>query len=624
MSMTRSQFETLVARMEAVAKQDPRAYRRRVYALAALGYAYIALVVLILLGLTGLAAVSVVYLKFFGVKLLIVVAAVLWAVVRSLRVRINAPTDPVVGRGDAPALFALLDHLQTQLRTPAIHQVQITNEFNAGVTQIPRFGLFGWHRSYLQIGLPLMRALSVPQFEAVLAHELGHISHGHARAGNWIYRLRTIWGQVDRALSTRQAQWGSKLTRPFLSWYVPYFQACSFPLARANEYEADAAAARATSPRSLAEALTNVRVIGAWMSEHYWPGIHAAAKDLAQPAFAPYAQFDPSALCEVPADESQRWLERALAHQTETVDTHPALVDRLAALGVDAALVTPGPLERAERLLGATADRLASRFDAEWKQGILDSWQKYHAQVQKDRDTLQSLRAKAALGELGEPESLEQARLEESIGAGPDQALALRRLLHTRFPQSPAVQFALGGQLLARNDAEGAALVEAVVAAEPEAILAGSEMLRDFYWRRRDKDTADAWHARVVERTAQIRGAAAERDSVRRSDQFLMHGRSDAELQSLTATLAMIPQLRKVYLVRKAVRFNPQQPLFVLSFRVTPWYRWKDKAVAAAAMQALRRGVGLPGTTLILNVEGSNHNFEPKFRRIRGSLVYRR
>ncbi len=76
----------------------------------------------------------------------------------------------------------MLDGLRSRLRHPRIHRVLLTPDFNAGVMQVPRLGLLGWYRSYLFIGLPLMKSLTVEQFQAVLAHELGHLSGGHARA----------------------------------------------------------------------------------------------------------------------------------------------------------------------------------------------------------------------------------------------------------------------------------------------------------------------------------------------------------------------------------------------------------------------------------------------------------
>lgn len=109
----------------------------------------------------------------------------------------------------------------------------LSDDFNAAVTQVPRLGIFGWPRNYLLLGLPLMKVLSREQFKAVLAHEYGHLAGGHARLSNWIYRQRQRWGKLLNALSEYQG-YGSFLFLPFLRWYTPYFNAFSFPLARAE------------------------------------------------------------------------------------------------------------------------------------------------------------------------------------------------------------------------------------------------------------------------------------------------------------------------------------------------------------------------------------------------------
>ncbi len=508
MSMPRTEFSALVSRMEQFAKERPAAYRRRVFGLAALGYGYLLAVVLVLLALTALAALSFIYLKIVAIKLLFVVGAVLWAVLRSLWVKQEPPNAPGVTRAQAPALFTMLDRLQAKLETPRLHAVQVTKDLNAGVTQVPRLGLFGWHRNYLIIGLPLMKALSVSQFESVLAHELGHLSHGHARAANWIYRLRLIWARLEQALAGRP-RWGSWLTRPFYRWYVPYFAACSFPLARSNEFEADAAAVRVTSRASVAQALTSVSVVSAWTQEHYWPGIHAAAKDVPQPAFSPFSNFDAGKLQTLAARDAQRWLAVALARKTTTDDTHPALCDRLAAVGAEATLVTAREGERADQLLGACGERLAAQFDAEWRAGVADSWRQFHERTQKERESLARLRAKGAAAEPGEAESLELARLEESVGDGDEAALRIRRELHARFPDSAPTRFALGRQLLKRGEAEGVELVESVVASESGAVLPGSKALRDYYWRQGDTARASLWLERFMESGGAVLRAAA-------------------------------------------------------------------------------------------------------------------
>ena len=100
----------------------------------------------------------------------------------------------------------LLGALQVRLKSAPIHQVLITPYFNAGVTQVPRLGILGWHRNYLLIGVPLIKTLTAEQFKSVLAHEIGHLSRGHARAANWIYRLRIIWARLETIFELRP-QW---------------------------------------------------------------------------------------------------------------------------------------------------------------------------------------------------------------------------------------------------------------------------------------------------------------------------------------------------------------------------------------------------------------------------------
>jgi Zn-dependent protease with chaperone function len=333
--MDSREFEALVGRMEALERANPRGYRRRVLAWAALGYGYLLLVVVALLAICVALVMALTALKYVALKLLIFVVPLLFVTVRSLWVKFEPPGGERVTRRDAPELFALLDGLQQRLKTPPVHEVLITEELNAAVTQVPRLGFLGWHRNYLLLCLPLMKGLTVEQFTAVLAHELGHLSRGHARVSNWIYRLRRIWSRLDAEL-TQSGRSGAGLILKFFHWYSPRFSATSFPLARSNEFEADAAAVRLTSAKAAAEALTGVDVLARYLDQKYWPTIHDKAKEVAQPAFSPYSGFVGNAVMEVPAAERTRWQDEALARTTSYADTHPSLTDRLAAIGAPA------------------------------------------------------------------------------------------------------------------------------------------------------------------------------------------------------------------------------------------------------------------------------------------------
>ena len=363
--MDQGDTESLISRMEQLARDKPDSYRRRVFWLAALGYAYLLFIFIVLAVLTGMAIASVATIGFLGGKLAILVGALLFAVARALWVRLEPPAGAPLGRTEAPELFRLLGALQVRLKSAPIHQVLITPYFNAGVTQVPRLGILGWHRNYLLIGVPLIKTLTAEQFKSVLAHEIGHLSRGHARAANWIYRLRIIWARLETIFELRP-QWGSGLIRAFFKWYIPYFNAVSFPFARSNEYEADAASVMVTSSRGVAQALTGIHVTGIYLEHRYWPTVHASLKKSASRAVAPFEGFVAHAVLDVPEGDLQGWVDAALAQRTSHSDTHPSLADRLKAIGAVPELALPAPRAGAEKLLGASLARLEKQFDASW------------------------------------------------------------------------------------------------------------------------------------------------------------------------------------------------------------------------------------------------------------------
>lgn len=619
--MTNEEFASLVGKLEERARRDPASYRSRVVLMALLGNAYLGAMLVLIAALFAAAAVSAVWLKAAGVKAALVIGAFLWVVLRALWVRIPPPEGAEVSGGEAPELFRMIEDLRRALRAPRFHRVLVTDDFNAGVVQAPRLGIFGWHRNYLLIGLPLAKALSVEQFKAVLAHEFGHLARGHGAISNWIYRQRLRWSRLMAVLEEIES-WGLVLFRPFLRWYAPYFNAYSYPLARANEFEADAASARIVSSRAAAEALTAADVVGGYLGERYWPQIHRQADRLPQPNFAPYSHMGEHIAREIDAVSVQRWLERALAREATLDDTHPALSERLEALGEKPRIALPGPGGAAERLLGSALERLTQAFDRRWYDGILPSWRDRYQEMEAGRQRLAELDAKQASGaELSLQEAYDRAMLSDSAAGNPELALEQLRALHARAPDEPAVLYALGVRLLARDDGSGQGLLEAVMRRDEREILRCCEALRDYCWRVGRKEEAHQWHERLTVRHALEQAAAKERSEVRIKDKFEPHGLDREALARLQAQLKAVPGVRKAYFVRKRVQNFPERPCYVLGFRIARLFGWYSKRRAAEVLARIRETVSFPGETLILNVEGENYRFGRKLFWMRGSRI---
>lgn len=619
--MTNDQFEALVGRLEQQAQTNPRGYQFKVLMLALFGNAYLAAVLLVLVVVLLALVASVAVLKALALKLILIFGFFLWMVLKAMWVKIDPPTGVEIDARQAPELFAMVDALRRELGAPRFHHVLVTDEFNAGVVQTPRLGIFGWPRNYLLIGLPLMKSLSVEQFRAVLAHEFGHLARGHGRLSNWIYRQRLRWSRLLQALEANDSK-GSFLFKPFIDRFAPYFNAYSFPLARANEYEADATSARLTSASAAAEALTGVNVVGSYLAERYWPQIHRQADDRPAPAFAPFVGMAQGVANEVDEDSARGWLEQALARRTDVADTHPALHDRLAAIGEAPRLAIPAAGDSADRLLGTALATITEGFDQRWLAHIQPSWTERYLEVSEGRRRLAELDALAAQGgELGLQDAYDRARLTESVGGAAEAAFEQYRELHRRAPDDSVINLTLGARLLGRDDAEGCALVERAMQLDDGAIASGSELLRDYHWRQGRSDEAHAWHQRLMERVQLEQAAARERDELKLSDKLDAHGLAPDEVAPLAAALAAIPGLRKAYLARKRVRHLADNPCFVLGYRVTPWYRLHSKRRAQEVMEQIRQSVRFPYETLIVNVEGDNYRFGRKLAWKRGTRV---
>lgn len=620
--MTDEQFLALAGRLDGAAQQRPAWYRAQVYALAVLGNVYVAVVLGTLLLVIVALLASLMVLKALAVKLIVVVGVFIWPLLKSLWVKSEPPGGIEVTRAQAPELFRMIDGLRHALHAPRVHRVLVRDDLNAGVMQRPRLGLFGWMRNELLIGLPLMQALTPEQFRAVLAHEFGHLARGHGRAANWIYRQRLRWARLLEELDKVEG-WGGLLFKPFFRWFAPYFNAFSYSMARANEFDADATAARLGAAHTAAEALVNVDVVARYLGERYWPGVHALADDLVRPeAVEPYTAFVGRVSTELDAASAEAWLAASLAQGRHAMDTHPSLQERLDALGQAPRLALPGPGEAADRLLGAQREVLARTFDQRWRDRIEDSWAERHQAVQADRQRLAALNARLAEGEaLTLQEAFDRACLTESAGHDPEAALAQLMTLQLDHPDESLLNFHVGARLLRRDDPMGCMLVEMAMAADENAIAAGCELLRDFHWRQGRTDEAHAWHARLQEHQRVSAEATEERSQVLLRDTFLPHGLPAEVLAALRRELAAVPGLRRAWLMRKQVRHQPDRPCYVLGYSATGWLESTRKRKRDAVLQRLRDTVSFPGETLLVGVDGEFYRFRRKFRWMRGARV---
>jgi len=619
------QFEQMVARLEAKSRQSPAAYKTNVALLALLGFVMLAVV----LGTATAAILALVALPFllwmggihvaaalFGLgKFLVLLALPIWFFVKSsvssLFQRLPVPKGLELHRDQAPDLFAAMAAMRRQMHGPRFHHVLVSEELNASVMQRPLFGLMGPARNYLILGLPLLECLSPEEALAVVAHEYGHLAGSHSYFAAFIYRLRNSWGT---ALAISQ-QWrgfvGSAMGR-MVGWYAPYFNAYTFVLARANEYQADAAAAELVGVEVTTSALKRVDVSAA----HYGKFMQRTFRQIASSAMPPpdlSAQWA-SVAHAAPEDQAQRWLQRALRVEAAVHDTHPPLRERLRALqGDDAVLAASVPTNlegptAAQAWLGASADLVREKIQTEWRDRVANAWKERHEEVDKQKRRLEELLS------LDEPTLDEHAeRLRASLDLHPESDLSNDfATFIERHPGSALGPYLMGCWRLANDHEDGLQHLERAVALDRDATKPACEKAFEYLTERGDP-RADAYRKRWNERDRMDQVVAGQLQQLDVEHELRDPDLTDGELTVvLNLVKAHHDGIAKAYLARRVLPADRERRTYVLALDLEPAPPRVE--TPHQIVDRLAGTEGWPMHVIVCVLEGKNAALGPRLR----------
>ncbi len=622
--MKSEQFEALVQRLEPFAQQRPGAYKLRLALLAVLGYVYLLGIVAVAIGLFLLLLAVMVYAHQFNaamLKIMILLLAVVLVVLKSLWVRITPPEGLELDRAQVPELFGLMDELTHKLNALRVHRVLLTGEFNAAVSQVPRFGLFGWPRSYLILGLPLLQSLSPEQFKAVLAHEFGHLSGNHSRFSAWIYRVRRTWANVLGQLSSQEG--GSWLFDRFFNWYAPFFQAYSFVLARANEYEADRCSCELTSAGTTAAALINVEVRAQFVDQSFWQPLYQQANCQAQPPDHCFTQLAQTLQSPPDPQRLETWLAQSLNQDTDHTDTHPCLRDRLAACGYGpenaAAFLAPLTLSAADCYLGAALPTLCDQLSQTWQTNVNFRWHERYSVAQEQRQTLATLAQKAS--PLNAADRWSQVKLTYALENSEVVQPLLTAFLQD-YPDHGYAHYLQGDLLLAIEDPNGLHHLEQAAQKDLACRLDAYQSIYSFLTKQGRKAEAKTYRKRLEESYEQLTLAQAERNQLQIQDQFSAANPSPEAQEILVQQLANYP-IQTAHLAQKNLQHFPEKPLYVLLIkRQRSWTERGTVEKNAALLKALLDNLDFPGETFILLETADHKALCQKIRKVAGTPIY--
>lgn len=239
------------------------------------------------------------------------------------------PPGPRLSRDDHPDLFATIDDIARAAEQGAPAEVYLVPDVNAFVMQ--RGGVLGFgSRRVMGIGLPLLQVLSVTELRAVLAHEFGHYHGGDTALGPFIYRTRAAMLRTVANLSGSGLWLLQIASLPFKA-FGELFLRVTLAISRAQEYAADALAARLEGPEAMKSSLRTVHGAAVAFQPFFESELVPVLGKGHRPPFADgFARF-------VSAQSVASAITRAIDEEIETgvedaYDSHPCLRDRLAAL----------------------------------------------------------------------------------------------------------------------------------------------------------------------------------------------------------------------------------------------------------------------------------------------------
>lgn len=302
---------------------------RTVLNLAGIYYYFsLPIVFLLVVGLAGAGIYACLQIGRVPIKLMILLligaVATVWAMVRSLFLRVKAgdPGRPLT-RAEAPGLWELSEDVARELNTRAIEEIRLTVGTDLCVYERGswREKLENRATRVLVIGVAVLDGFKQEDFRSVLAHEYGHFSNRDTAGGDIALRVQNDMLKFYYAMvEAGQATW-LNLGFHFLRAYHFIFRRISHGATRLQEVLADRVAAQAYGAPAFESGLRHVIRRSIAFDAHAHIEIQSAI-DSRRPVQNLYQAELPLAA----SGEAQ--FNEAMNRETTDDDTHPAPKDR--------------------------------------------------------------------------------------------------------------------------------------------------------------------------------------------------------------------------------------------------------------------------------------------------------
>ena len=240
---------------------------------------------------------------------------------------VNTQHGELIAEADAPRLWARIKQMAERLKTAPPKQIVAGIDANFFVTEAPlKVADQVLQGRTLYVSLPLLRKLETGEADAVLAHELAHLSGGDTANSA---KLGPALQHYDQYCATMRDSGVTLVVWPLLALYRLVFELALARSRREREFRADRVAAQLVSPQAISKSLVKVAAYSIYRSKieselferEFQHGGALGIASAIDKGLAAYVQ-------------SPAFMDKiSTAHVPHPFDSHPPLNERMQAVG---------------------------------------------------------------------------------------------------------------------------------------------------------------------------------------------------------------------------------------------------------------------------------------------------
>jgi hypothetical protein len=300
-------------------------------------------------------------------------------------------------------------------------------------------------------------------------------------------------------------------------------------------------------------------------------------------------------------------------------DSHPALRQRLAALGIDDPDKVPlEPVtERATVLLGARHEALVAQMGQLHRQRILEDWRRVFESARREAVELAEIKAKAAKGPLEVDSAWRECEIETAM-SGRDEVIPRLNQFIDVYPDHARGRFLRGLHLLIRCQEEGVADVEFGMSREPSLRSQGFGAIGDFLFRQGRYEEVQRIAERVDAFTDDQAKAEKEREKLGHGVAMSNHRLTAGRIESIVRAARTYSRVRSASVVRAETTRLADEDFHLVVVEVD----YVKELDASGVRYHIARELDFPNRVIV--VPNDPVKWLERAREVPGSTVYTR